>query len=134
MARGQLSLSVFEAGIGVLLILGVAAGFGLGLAPPPTDSQQLDRYADDAATTLGASPATAGNVTLVVALARTPASFARERAFARARLATLVPTTVRVHVRTPVGSFGPAPPPTVAVGRETVPTRYGPVVVEAWYG
>lgn len=134
MARAQLSLSAFEAAVGVLLILGVAAGFGLGLAPPPTDARQLARYADDAATTLETSPATAGNRTLVAALARTEASFTRERSVARTRLGRLLPTTVRVHVRTPVGSVGPAPPPTVPVGRETVPTRYGSVTVEAWYG
>ncbi|MFC6987940.1 hypothetical protein ACFQJD_03000 [Haloplanus sp. GCM10025708] len=131
---GQLSLSVFEAGVGVLLILGVAAGFGLGLAGPPTDSAQLDRYADDAATTLGATPATAGNRTLLEALAHTPASFERERPAARSHLTKLVPATVRIHVRTPVGTFGPAPPSTVAVGRTTASTRHGPVTLEAWYG
>lgn len=134
MARAQLSLSVVEAGIGILLILGVAAGFGLGLPAPATDHQQLDRYADDAATALGAAPATTGNRTLLAELARTRASFARERASARALLSDLVPATVRLYVQTPVGSFGPAPPATVTGGRQTVPTRYGPVTVEAWYG
>jgi len=134
MPRGQLSLSVVEAAIGVVLVLGVAAGFTVGAAGPTPSTPQLDALAHDTATVLGTEPTERGRDARLAALARSNRSFARVREPTRRRIVALLPSDVLFRVRTPHGTFGYPHPPTAAVGSATVATRYGPVTIRVWYG
>jgi hypothetical protein len=134
MSRGQLSLSVVEAAIGVVLVLGVAAGFTVGTAGPSSSTSQLDTLAHDTATVLRSEPTDRGENSRLTALARSERSFDRIREPTRRRIATLLPDDVVFQVRTSHGSFGYPHPPTAPVGSVTVPTRYGPVTIRVWYG
>ncbi|MEF8856015.1 MAG: hypothetical protein V5A16_01195 [Haloplanus sp.] len=134
MPRGQLSLSVVEAAIGVILVLGVAAGFAVGATGPTSSTPHLDTLARDTATVLGSEPTDSGQESRLSALARSERSFDRVRTPTRRRIAALLPDDVVFHVRTPRGSFGYPHPPTAPVGSVTVPTRHGPVTIRVWYG
>jgi hypothetical protein len=134
MRRAQLSLSVVEAALGVVLVLGVAAGFAVGASPGPAAEPRLDAMADDTVAVLGSEPTAAGRDARLVALARSDASFARVRDRTRERVASLLPADVAFRIRTPHGVVGLPRPPTPAVGSATVPTRHGPITVRVWYG
>ena len=134
MSRGQLSLSVVEAAVGVVLVMSVAAGFTVVSTGPAASTPQLDTLARDAATVLGSEPAANGRDSRLTALARSVESFATTRASTRDRLDGLLPADVLFRVRTPHGTLGYPQPPTAAVGSTTVPTRYGPITVRVWYG
>jgi hypothetical protein len=134
MSRGQLSLSVVEAVLGVVLVMAVAAGFTVVSAGPPASTPQLDTLAHDAATVLDSEPTADGRDSRLTALARSGESFAAVRPSARDRLARLLPADVLFRVRTPHGTFGYPQPPTATVGSATAPTRYGPVTIRVWYG
>jgi hypothetical protein len=134
MSRGQLSLSVAEAAVGVVLVMGVAAGFTVVSTGPSPSTPQLDTLAHDAAAVLASEPAEGGRDSRLAALARSEESFAAIRPSVRDRLADLLPADVLFRVRTPHGSVGYPQPPTATVGSATVPTRYGPVTIRVWYG
>ncbi|WP_248897844.1 DUF7262 family protein [Haloplanus halobius] len=134
MPRGQLSLSIVEAAVGVLLVVGVAAGFAIGVSPPPAAEPQLDSLARDTGTVLATDPADTGRGPWVIALTHSDDSFARVRDSVRERTAQLLPGDVAFRIRTPHGTVGYPRPPTVAVGTTTIPTRHGPVTVRVWYG
>lgn len=134
MSRGQLSLSVVEAAIGVVLVLGVSAGFAIGAVGPASSTAQLDALARDTATVLGSEPTDGGRESRLAALARSNRSFERVRRPTRRRIVALLPADVIFRVRTPQGTFGYPQPPTATVGSVTVPTRYGPVTIRVWYG
>lgn len=134
MPRGQLSLSVIEAAVGVVLVLGVAAGFAVGVTAPPSSTPQLDALAHDTVTVLGSEPTEQGEDSRLVALARSNESFERVRSSTRERIAELLPSDVAFRVRTPRGTLGYPHPPSAPVGSATVPTRYGPVTIRVWYG
>jgi hypothetical protein len=134
MCRGQLSLTVVEAAVGVLLVMGVAAGFTVASTGPTPSTAELDTLANDAATVLASEPTEGGRDSRLAELARSEESFAAVRPPARDRLGELLPADVLFGVRTPHGSFGYPRPPTATVGSATVPTRYGPVTVRVWYG
>lgn len=134
MSRGQLSLSIVEAAVGVILVMSVAAGFVVGVSGSPPSTSQLDTLARDTATVLGSEPTASGGDSRLVALARSDRSFAAVRKPTRERIERLLPADVLFRVRTPRGTFGYPRPPTAAVGSATVPTRYGPVTVRVWYG
>jgi len=134
MRRGQLSLSLVEATIGVVLVLGVAAGFAVVSAGPTPATPQLDALARDAGAVLASEPSTTGGESRLVALARSDTSFAAVRTPVRGRIEALLPADVLFRVRTPQGTLGYLRPPTAPVGSTTVPTRYGPVTIRVWYG
>ena len=134
MSRGQLSLTVVEAVVGVVLVMGVAAGFTVVSTGPSPSTPQLDTLADDAATVLASEPTAGGRDSRLAALARSEGSFAATRRSTRERLTDLLPADVLFRVRTPHGSVGHPQPPTATVGSTTVPTRYGPVTIRVWYG
>ncbi|SDY26407.1 DUF7262 family protein [Halopenitus persicus] len=135
--RGQLSLSAVEAAIGVAFVLAIATTFAVAPPDPGTETAQLDAYATDVATVLGNEGGTAvgdGNATgapLPAAIA-TPATFAAEREAIDARADALVPDRLQYHVKTPHGGVGIAPPSGATVGRSTLYTRNGRVVVAVW--
>jgi len=134
MPRGQLSLSIIEAVVGVVLVLGVAAGFVVGVSGSPSSTPQLDTLARDTATVLGSEPTESGRDSRLAALARSDRAFEQVRTPTRERIERLLPADVVFEVRTPRGTFGYPRSPTAAVGSVTVPTRYGPVTIRVWYG
>lgn len=134
MRRGQLSLSVVEAAIGVLLVVGVAAGFTAGVTPTPSPEPRLDALAHDTVTVLGSEPTAEDDAARLVALARSPSSFEEVREPTRDRIERLLPADVAFRVVTPHGAFGYPRPPGRPVGSATAPTRHGPVTVRVWYG
>lgn len=131
--RAQLSLSVVEAGIGVVFLLAVAAGFGASLPAPATDETQLDTYADDAATVLTGTPPRHADRSRLTEVTRSRAAFEREREALRRRLDATLGTNLGFRVATPYGAVGGPVPRATATGQATVPTRNGPVVIRVWY-
>lgn len=131
--RGQLSLPVAEAAIGVALLFAVTATFGLGVGEPPSSEAQLDAYASDAATVLAdGSPAHADR-TRLAELARSPLTVQRERAALREQVERTLGANLFFRIETPHGAIGAALPRDRPLGRATVPTRNGLVVIWVWY-
>lgn len=131
--RGQLSLSVVEAGVSVVLVLAVSMGFVLGVPQPDTRDAQLDAYARDAATVLGNEPPRHRGATRLAEVARSASAFERERGALDERVDRLLPDSLMYQVDTPHGAVGYEKPGRVAVGAATVPTANGPVTIRVWY-
>ncbi|QLC33707.1 hypothetical protein EFA46_005670 [Halarchaeum sp. CBA1220] len=131
--RGQLSLPVIEAAIGVVLVLAVVVGFTLGVPHPDGTERQLDAYAHDAATVLAEEPPRHGGATRLEEVSASAARFERERAALEARLTRVLPANCMFRVTTPHGTVGYPRPAGVPVGEATVPTAGGPVTLEVWY-
>jgi hypothetical protein len=131
--KGQLSLSVVEAGVGAVLILAVAMGFALGVSPPDDRAAQLDLYAEDAATVLAGEPPRPGGATRLSEVVRSPDAFDREESALRERVERILPENLMFRVQTPRGSVGFRKPAGVAVGSETVTTAHGDVTIWVWY-
>lgn len=130
--RGQVSLSLVEAGIGVLLVLAVTAGFAVGPPPADTGRAQLDRYAHDTATVLRV-PAGDGEPPGIDRAVASRERFEEARPAVRDRLDTLLPANVMYRVETPRGTIGHPVPADVTTGRASIPTAHGSVTVEVWY-
>lgn len=131
--RGQLSLPVAEAAVGVALLLTVTAAFGLGVGEPPTAEAQLDAYASDAATVLAGESPGHTDRTRLAEVARSAATLQRERAALRTRLARTLGANLLFRVETPHGAVGRPLPRETTLGRASVPTRNGLVVIWVWY-
>ena len=131
--RGQLSLPVVEAAVGVAFLLAVAASFGLALPAPATAEAQLDAYADDAVTVLSAEPPRHAGGTRLDEVARSPAAFDRERDALRDRVRRILDDNLLFRVETPHGAVGHERPTTVSTGRASVTTAGGEVVLWVWY-
>lgn len=132
--RGQLSMSVIEAGVGVLFVLAVTMGFALGVPAADTRQSQLDAYASDAATVLASEPPRHQGATRLAEVARSPEAFERERGAFDRRVERILPDNLFYRVQTPHGSVGFRKPAGVAVGKATVPTVNGDVTIWVWYG
>lgn len=132
--RGQLSLPVVEAAVGVLLIVGVTVAFGVGVPGPGREAAQLERYAGDAAAALADTPAHGGDGPLVARTLASERSFERRDDRLRRRTDRLLPVTVRFRLLTPYGTLGSPQPSGATVGSALVPTAAGNVTVEVWYG
>ncbi|MFB6120777.1 MAG: hypothetical protein ABEJ68_06640 [Halobacteriaceae archaeon] len=131
MRRGQLSLSVMEAGIGVLLLTAVAAGFFLvGDGADGRAAAQLDTYAHDTAVVLTAAGDGGPQVDRAL---RSAAAWETNRTAIRNRAAALLPANVLFRVETPHGAVGYPAPENRPVGVERVPTAAGTVTVRVWY-
>lgn len=133
MDRGQAPLSIVEAGIGLLLVLTITAGFAFGVAPADTRSPQLEAYASDAATILANEQPRHAEETRLAELAASPASFERERDALAERAGRILPENVMFRVETRHGTVGYPLPPDVATGTATVPTDAGDVTIRVWY-
>lgn len=131
--RGQLSLSLVEAGVGVVFLLAVAAGFALGVPQPDTREPQLDLYADDAATVLVGEPPRHSGATRLDEVLQSRAAFARERGALDRRVGRILPDNLAYRVETPHGAVGFRKPGGVPTGRATVTTSNGDVTVWVWY-
>ncbi|WP_276259375.1 DUF7262 family protein [Haloglomus litoreum] len=131
--RGQLSLPVVEAAVGVTLILAVAASLAAGVPAADTRTPQLEAYADDAATVLAGEPPRHQGATRLAEVTRSPEAFERERAALERRVDRILPDNLLYRVETPHGAVGFQRPAGVPVGRATVTSLNGPVTVEVWY-
>ena len=131
--RGQLSLSVVEAGIGVVLVLAVVMGFAYDLPAPDTRDAQLETYAEDAVTVLAGEPPRHRGATRLAEVARSPETFDRERDAFERRVDRILPDNLLYRVETPHGAVGFREPAGVAVGEATVTTVEGDVTVRVWY-
>ena len=139
--RAQLSLSLVEAAIGVLFVLGVTAAFSFGPTVAPAREAQLDAYADDALTVLGgdapagtaAENATHRGDSRLVAASRSPVAFEREREALRDRIAAVLPPDAAFRLDTPHGSVGFDHPPGAPTGEASVVTARGRVTLRVWY-
>lgn len=130
--RGQLSLSVVEAGVGVLLVVAVTATFGLALPDTGAREAQLDTYAADATTILVTEAPRHGGTTRLDELASRD-RFARERGALERRVERILPENLLYRLHTPHGSVGHPVPDHVVVGRATVPTAEGDVTLRVWF-
>lgn len=133
MRRGQLSLTVAEAGVGVLLVLAVSSGFVLGVPSPESRESQLDAYARDATTVLANEAPRHGASTRLVEVARSEEAFAREGAALEHRVDRLLPDNLLFRIRTPHGDLGYRKPAGVPVGTARVTTAGGDVIIWVWY-
>ncbi|RBI63614.1 hypothetical protein DMJ13_03515 [halophilic archaeon] len=133
MRRAQLSLSVVEAGVGVVFVLGVAFGFALGVPSPDTREAQLDLYAEDAGTVLAGEPPRHRGTTRLAEILESADSFQRERDALERRVERILPDNLMFRVATPHGSVGYRKPGGVPVGSASVTTTNGGVTIWVWY-
>jgi len=133
MRRGQLSLSIVEAGVGVVLLLAVTMGFALGVPSADTASPQLDAYAEDVATVLANEPPRHGGETRLNEVTRSSAAFRRERGALERRVERLLADNLAYRVETPHGAVGYHRPAGARTGHATVPTAGGEVTIWVWY-
>ena len=133
MHRGQLSLSVVEASVGVVFILAVTMGFALGVPSPEAEQPQLNAYAEDAATVLANEPPRHGGETRLAEVTRSRGAFEREKESLERRVDRLLNDNLLYRIETPHGAVGYERPPSVPAGHATVPTAGGEVTVWVWY-
>lgn len=128
--RGQLSVTLLEAGIAAVLVLSVAAlvvfagGSGGG-----AQETRLDRYATDLGRVL-TDPS--GGAPTLATLVGSPAAFQRvDGALAREAVETL-PAGVFYRVDTAYGSLGSPRPENAVMGSARVHTVNGTVTIWVW--
>ncbi|PSP93414.1 hypothetical protein BRC91_09925 [Halobacteriales archaeon QS_4_62_28] len=133
MDRAQLPVSLLEAALGVVVILGIALGFALGVPAPPTREPQLDAYAEDAVTLLATEPPQHRNTTRLTEIVASEGAFQREQGTIRDRTDRILPDNVMFRVETPHGAVGIPRPGGITTGTATVTTVEGPVTIRVWY-
>lgn len=131
--RGQLSLSVVEAGIGVVLILALSIGFALGGPAPDERNAQLDRYASDALTVLDGESPRHGDTTRLSEVTRSSDSFDRERDGLERRIDRILPENLLFRIETPHGTAGHPLPAEVDTGVSRTTTPGGEITIRVWY-
>lgn len=131
--RGQLSLSVVEAGIGVLLLFSVTATFALGLPETGVEEAQLDSYAEDAAEVLSREPPRHSGATRLSEVAASRAAFERERTALERRVTRILPDNLMFRVVTQHGAVGFQRPTDAPTGSASVTTLSGRVTIWVWY-
>ncbi|MFC3478319.1 DUF7262 family protein [Halobacterium litoreum] len=133
-SRGQLSLPVVEAGVGVLFVVAVATAFAFGTPTGGVSQEaQLDAYAQDAATVLANEPPQHGGSTRLAEVASSEAAFDREAGALENRVSRILPDNLMFRVATPNGAVGFVRPSNVPTGVARVPTGSGEVTVWVWY-
>ncbi|AGN01322.1 hypothetical protein L593_06875 [Salinarchaeum sp. Harcht-Bsk1] len=131
--RGQLSMPIVEAGIGVVLILSLAGLLALGTPAPQADDPQLEVYAEDVAVVLAEEPPRHGGTTRLDELTRSRDSFEREAPALERRVEALLPENLLYRIETPHGAVGFERPGGAVTGAATVTTQHGVVRVEVWH-
>lgn len=132
-SRSQLSVSIVEAGVGVVFILAVVMGFALGVPMPDTETPQLNAYAEDTATVLANEPPRHAGETRLDEVTKSAAAFEREAAALESRVDRILEDNLMYRVETPHGSVGYQRPATAPAGHATVPTTNGEVTVWVWF-
>ncbi len=133
MARGQLSLSVVEAGVGALFVLAVSMAFVAGVPPPDMREPQLDAYAEDTLAVLVGDPPRHAGATRLSEVARSRSAFERDRGALERRIDRILPDNLMYELETPHGIVGYRRPAGVPVGTAAVTTVNGDVRVRVWY-
>ena len=133
MDRGQLSTSVFEAGLGVLFVLAVVAGFTVGVPAADTTTEQLDSHAGDVATVLANEPPEHADEAWLREATRSSEAFERNREALATRLDRLLAANLLYRLETPYGTVGHRRPADVPAGHATVPTVGGEVRIWIWH-
>lgn len=133
MRRAQVSLSLVEASVGIVLILAVTSIFATGLPATDARSAQLDAYATDVGTVLANEPPRHADETRLTEVSASPAAFQRERAAFERRVSRLVPENLLYQVETPHGTVGYEHPTGVPLGVASVRTPGGLVTIRVWY-
>jgi hypothetical protein len=131
--RAQLSLSLIEVAVGVVLVFAVLLGFVLGVPSPNTRDPQLEAYANDAMTVLAGEPPRHQGTTRLSEVARSPAAFERERDELEHRTDRLLPDNLMFRIETPHGAVGYGIPSGVPLGTARVTTKHGTVTILVWY-
>ncbi|WP_459191975.1 DUF7262 family protein [Halosimplex sp. J119] len=131
--RAQLPMPAVEGALAVVLVLGVIAGFALGVSTPNTAEQQLDAYAQDAVTILVQEPPRHKGGTRLSEMTRSAEAFERERKALERRVTRILPDNVMFRVETPYGEVGYSKPARVETGIASVPTRSGKLTIRVWY-
>jgi hypothetical protein len=131
--KAQLSLSLLEVAVGVLLVFAVLLGFVLGVPAPNTRDPQLEAYANDAMTVLASEPPRHQGTTRLSEVARSPDAFERERDELEHRIDRLLPDNLMFRVVTPYGAVGYQVPSGVSLGTARVTTTNGVVTILVWY-
>jgi hypothetical protein len=133
-SRGQVSLPVVEAAVGVLFVVAVASAFAFGTHPGGVPREaQLDAYAADAATVLANEPPQHGSSTRLAELAASQSAFDREAGAFERRVDRILPDNLLFRVATPHGAVGHVRPSNAPAGRASVPTGNGRVTIWVWY-
>lgn len=122
-----------EGALAVLLVIGVAAGFALGVTEPDASEPQLDAYAEDAATILSNEPPRHRGGTRLSEVTRSATAFDREKAALERRVGRILPANLMFRVETPHGRVGQPKPDGVETGVATVTTLHGEVTIRVWY-
>ncbi|WP_380678786.1 DUF7262 family protein [Salinigranum sp. GCM10025319] len=130
--RGQVSLSIVEAIVGLVVVLAATTTFLVGLPETGADEADLNRLADDGLTALDSTPPAGDGASRLTALARGPGSFAVERSDADEQLRELYPRRVRYRLETPHGTIGEPLPPTRTTGLARRYTPEGDVTFWVW--
>jgi hypothetical protein len=133
MDRAQLPLTVIEAALGVLLLVGVTFTFALGVPAAATQETQLDIYAADAATLLANEPPSHAEQTRLRELVSSAETFEREGPELARRVERVLPPNVLFRVETEYGTAGHRLPAGVTTGTATVTTTEGTVTIRVWY-
>lgn len=133
MDRGQLSVSIIEAGIGVVFILAVVMGFALGVPSPDTETPQLDGYAEDTGSILASEAPRHADETRLDEVTRSEEAFERERDALETRVDRILTDNLMYRIETPHGTVGYERPANAAVGYTTVPTVGGETTIWVWY-
>jgi len=130
--RGQLSLSVVEAAVGLLVVLAATTAFVVGLPETGSEDVELTVLAGDGLRVLDATPPEGNGASRLTALARDESGFARERSLADQELRALYPERVRYRLETPHGAIGQPLPPRGPVGRAQRHTDGGRATLWVW--
>lgn len=134
MRRGQASITVAEAAVGVLLVASLTFGFALGLpGEGETTQAQLDLYASDATTLLTEEGPRHGEQTRLSEVIASESAFERERAELERRVGRILPANIMFQIETQYGTVGSPLPDAVPTGESTVSTANGAVTLRVWY-
>jgi hypothetical protein len=129
--RGQVSLSLVEAVVGLLVVFAAASTFLVGLPETGAAERDLTVLAADGLSVLDATPAT-DNASRLAALGRSERSYARQSDATTAQLQELYPDGVRFRLETPHGALGRPLSTTGPVGRAVAWTPGGRVTLRVW--
>lgn len=131
--RGQLSLSVVEAAVGLLVVLAAATTFVVGLPETGSQDTELTVLAGDGLDVLAATPPDGDGASRLTVLARDRSSFTREQTQTDDQLRALYPDVVRYRLETPHGVVGAPLPPRGPIGRAQRHTTGGRVTLWVWF-
>ncbi|MES3518486.1 MAG: hypothetical protein PPP58_12570 [Natronomonas sp.] len=129
--RGQLSLSVVEAAVGIVFVFAVTTGFAFGVAAPETTAH-LDAEAEGALTILASEPP-AEEQSRLATLAESKAAFDAERDALTARVESILGEGLLFRLETPHGTLGHRPSADAATGEATTVTAGGQITIRVWY-